>query len=196
MTAPAGLAGAVSRRPQPTPGGGTRGDPTSRRSSTMALNAYMYAKGQKTGDIKGSVTQKGREDSVMVIAFEHEIISPRDAASGLPTGKRQHKPVVITKETDKSTPLFYNVLATNENLTTVKIKFWRPSPTGAEVQFYTIELTNANIASMSTTMPNNKHPELMKFAEYDEIALSYQKITWTITDGGITAMDDWEAPVA
>jgi type VI secretion system secreted protein Hcp len=162
----------------------------------MALNAYLYAKGQKTGDIKGAVTQKGREDSVMVIAFSHEIVSPRDAASGLPTGKRMHKPIVITKETDKSTPLFYNVLVTNENLTNVKIKFWRPSATGAEVQFYTIELTNANIASMATKMLNNKHPDLMKYAEYDEIAFTYQKITWTITDGGITAMDDWETPTA
>jgi len=26
----------------------------------------------------------------------HEIVSPRDAASGLPTGKRMHKPLVIT----------------------------------------------------------------------------------------------------
>lgn len=33
------------------------------------------------------------------------IVSPRDAASGLPTGKRQHKPVTIVKELDKSTPL-------------------------------------------------------------------------------------------
>ena len=31
-----------------------------------------------------------------------KIVSPRDAASGLPTGKRQHKPITITKELDKS----------------------------------------------------------------------------------------------
>jgi hypothetical protein len=31
-------------------------------------------------------------------------ISPRDSASGLPTGKRQHKPFVFTKVIDKSTP--------------------------------------------------------------------------------------------
>ena len=33
-----------------------------------------------------------------------KIVSPRDAASGLPTGKRMHKPFVITKELDKSSP--------------------------------------------------------------------------------------------
>ncbi|MEO5942125.1 MAG: hypothetical protein ABIP30_06075 [Ferruginibacter sp.] len=31
---------------------------------------------------------------------ENEIVSPRDPASGLPTGKRMHKPFVITKELD------------------------------------------------------------------------------------------------
>ena len=30
--------------------------------------------------------------------------SPRDAASGLATGKRQHKPLVITMELSRSTP--------------------------------------------------------------------------------------------
>ncbi len=43
----------------------------------------------------GDVNGDGRAD----------IVSPRDAASGLPTGKRQHGSVTITKEWDKSTPL-------------------------------------------------------------------------------------------
>ncbi|HVK67514.1 MAG TPA: type VI secretion system tube protein Hcp, partial [Polyangium sp.] len=46
----------------------------------MALNAYLRLKGQKQGEIKGSVTQKGRENSIMIIAVSHEIMSPRDPA--------------------------------------------------------------------------------------------------------------------
>ena len=161
----------------------------------MALNAYLNLKGQKTGDIKGSVTQKGREGKIMVIAVSHEIVSPRDPASGLPTGKRMHKPMVITKELDKSTPLLYNVLVNNENITEWQLQFWQPSQTGAEKQHFTIKLTNSNIASIAMRLPNNKHPDLMKFETYEEIAFTYQKIEWTWTDGGITAMDDWESPV-
>jgi len=161
----------------------------------MALNAYLKMKGEKTGDIKGSVTQKGREDSIMVIAVNHEIVSPRDAASGLPTGKRQHKPIVLTKELDKSSPLLYNVLCNNETLTEWELKFWQPSPTGAEKQHYTVKLTNANIASIRLIMLNNKNPELTRYAEYEEVAFTYQKVEWTWVDGGITALDDWESPV-
>lgn len=167
----------------------------------MALNAYLTLKGQKTGAINGSVTQKGRENSIMVIAVSHEIVSPRDPASGLPTGKRMHKPYVVTKELDKATPLLYNLLVNNENITEWTLKFWTPqikaaTGTGNEVQHYTVKLTNANIASMAFRMANNKHPDLMKFAEYEEIAFTYQKIEWTWNDGGITAMDDWETPLA
>ncbi len=163
----------------------------------MALNANLYVKGQKQGPIKGSVTQKGREDSIMVIAVSHEIISPRDAVSGLPTGQRQHKALVITKELDKSTPLLYNALVTNENLTEVTLKFWTPqlratAGTASEVQHFTIKLTNANIASIDFRMLNVKNPDLTKYAEYEEIAFTYHKIEWVWNDGGITAGDDWE----
>ena len=166
----------------------------------MALSPYLYLKGQKQGEIKGSVTQKGRENSILVIAVSHDVVSPRDAASGLPTGKRMHKPFVITKELDKSSPLLYNALVNNENISSWSLKFWTPqlratSGAGTEVQHYTVTLTNANVASIAFRMANNKHPDLMKFAEYEEVAFTYQKIEWTWTDGGITAGDDWETPV-
>ena len=162
----------------------------------MALNAYLKLKGQQQGDIKGSVTQKGRENSIMVIAVEHEIISPRDAASGLPTGKRHHKPLTITKEVDKSSPLLYNVLVNNENITNWELQFWQPSASGKEHQHYTIKLTNAQVAGIKLEMLNNKYPENMQHKEREHISFTYQKIEWTWMDGGITAEDDWESPVA
>jgi type VI secretion system secreted protein Hcp len=166
----------------------------------MALNAYLKLKGQKQGIIKGSVTQKGREGKIMVIAVSHEIVSPRDAASGLPTGKRQHKPFVITKELDKSSPLLYNALVNNENISVWELQFFAPQlqsagGAGAEINNYTVKLTNANIADIKCVMLNNKNPELTRYAVYEEVAFTYQKIEWTWVDGGITAEDDWEAAV-
>jgi|SRR6188768_1899854 len=166
----------------------------------MALNGYLRLKGQKQGQIKGSVLQKTREDSIMVIALSHSIVSPRDAASGLPTGKRMHKPLVITKEVDKSSPLLYNMLTNNENIPTWELQFFTPQldakrGTGGEVQHYTVKLENANIASIDFRMANNKHPDLMKFELYEEIAFTYEKIIWTWKDGGIESEDSWMNPI-
>lgn len=162
----------------------------------MALNAYLALVGQRTGAIRGSVTQKGREGKIMVIAVDHELSSPRDPSSGLPTGKVMHRPIRITKELDKSSPLLYRVLTDNENLTTWELQFWKPSPTGVEVQHYTMRLTNANIANIEFHMPNNKNPDLMNYAEFEEVSFTYQRVEWTWTEGGITTYADWETPLA
>ena len=52
------------------------------------------------------------------------------------------------------------------------------------VVYYTIELLNANIASIDEGFPNTEN-----------ISFTYQRIIWTWTEGGITAEDDWETPV-
>jgi len=162
----------------------------------MALNAYLRMKGQVTGEVKGSVTQRGREGRIMVIAATHGIESPRDPHSGLPTGMRLHQPFTITKESDKSSPVLYNLLVNNETIIDWELQFWSPSPSGQEIQTHTVKLLNANISSINFCMPNNKDPELMRYVEYEQVAFCYQKIIWTWNQGGITAADDWEAPVA
>ena len=58
----------------------------------MALNAYTGLDGQKQGNVKGSVTQDKAAETAPEEEAAAEVISPRDAASGLPTGKRMHKP--------------------------------------------------------------------------------------------------------
>lgn len=162
----------------------------------MALNAYLTLKGQTQGEIKGSVVQKGREGKIMIIAVSHDVHSPRDLASGLPTGRRQHKPLVITKELDQSSPALYTALVNNEVLTKFELQFWTPKVTsrsggGLEQQHYTIILTNAQICDIKFAMLNNKNPELVRYAEYEEISFTYQKIEWVWQQGNKTASDDW-----
>jgi type VI secretion system secreted protein Hcp len=167
----------------------------------MALNAFLTLAGQKTGAINGSVTEKGRENSILVHAFDVQITSPRDPASGLATGKRQHQPLTILKQIDKSSPLLWNVLVTNENLTTWVLRFFDAGAVGIgaagglEKLIYTITLTNANISSIHESMLDNEIPATATLPMREEVAFTYQKIQWTWTDGGITASDDWQSPV-
>jgi type VI secretion system secreted protein Hcp len=161
----------------------------------MALSAYLTLKGQKQGTIKGGVTQKGREGSILVHSFSNEILSPRDPSSGLPTGKREHKPVFILKEVDRASPLLWTALVTNENLTEWQLKFWTPTATGVEKEIYTIELTNASIASVREYMPDNEDPARASLPLLEKISFVYQKIEWTWMDGAVYAADDWETPV-
>lgn len=141
----------------------------------------------------------GKEDSISVISISHELVSPRDPATGLPTGKRQHKPLAIVKLIDRSTPLLYRALVINEKMTTFNLAFYVTPPGGQEVKQFTIDLVNANIFFINQVKQNsNSTPELMKFAEYEEVSFTYQKIIWTWSNGInvlSTSQDDWVSPI-
>lgn len=155
------------------------------QTAHAALNAYLTLKGSKQGDIKGSVTQKGREGKIMVIAVDHQI---------KPTGtKAVHGAFVITKELDKSTPLLFKAATTGETFD-FELQFWTPQigiqqGGGSEKQHYTVKLTGAKITNFAFKMANNKNPENTRYAEYEEISFTYDKIEWLWVDGGISASD-------
>jgi type VI secretion system secreted protein Hcp len=161
----------------------------------MAQNFYITIQGQKQGAIKGDVTLKGHEGAILGLALSHEIVSPRDSASGLPSGKRMHKPMKITTPWGSAMPKLLNSLYNNENLTSVHMSFLRPTATGAEAQFMTIDLSNASVSDLVSIVPNGSDPSMVKVQEYNEISFTYQKITTTFTVGGITATDNWEVQV-
>lgn len=165
--------------------------------ASAALNAYLVIEGETQGPIAGGA-EAGREDSIQLFGWSHEVVSPRDAASGLPTGKRQHKPFTITKAVDKATPLIMNALTQNENLTTVRIDFYRQARGGADVLWYSIELSNAAIAGVGARGGRNIHDLKQKPLAHnrnlEEVSFVYERITWTYHEGGVTAEDDWSAP--
>lgn len=97
----------------------------------MAINSLLKKNGQLQGDIKGSITQKGREGEIMVIAFEHEMQSKFDNASSQIAGRSIHRPFVITKEIDRSSPLLYTALEKMENIIIWELQCFVPRSTGA-----------------------------------------------------------------
>jgi len=161
-------------------------------SAYAGLDAYLWVTGQTQGQIQGSVTQAGREGSMQIVEFAHNVSQAIDSASGLPSGKRQHRPIRVTKPVDKASPLLANALINNENLTSVRIDFWRPNSNGSEEQFYTVELVNARITSIS--QHHGSTPELLPTPTQETVTLVYDTIVWTWQGSGISAQDDWLTP--
>ena len=165
-------------------------------TASAAQNAYLKVTGETQGWIKGSspVTSLDREDTIEVYAMEHGVTNPIDASSGLPAGKRQHHVLTITKQIDQATPQLYQALVTNELLTDVVLRFYRPSPSGdgTTEQYYTITLENAKIVDMKAYFPLTLLPDNYAYYKHmEDVSFAYQTITWTYEDGGITASDSW-----
>lgn len=163
-------------------------------AAPAAQAQYVYCKvtAQKQGVINAGNTVKGWEDYIPVLSFSSAVRVPYDAASGLPTGRRQHAPIVIIKAMDKASPLLFAAAVGNENITEALCKFLRTSAkgTGTLEVFFELRLTNARI--VSDEVAGNAQ---LNGGMRESVGLVFQKIEWTYTDGGITGMDDWESPV-
>src|SRR5215472_464779 len=99
----------------------------------MAFQAHVSIKGKKQGQFKGEGIQDKRKDKwIPVLSFAQEVVSPRDLATGQASGKRQWKPVKITKEWGAADPQIFAACVTNEVLPEVVFEFTKTNPSGEE----------------------------------------------------------------
>ncbi len=169
----------------------------------MATPAYVSVTGEKQGlitagaftaDSVGNAYQEDHEDQVMVQAFSHQVIIPRDPQSGQPTGQRIHKALCITKVFDKASPLLLAALTTGEKMTEVIIKWYRNSASGTQEHYYTTTLEDAIIVEIKDYMHNCQDPENSHFTHLEDVHFTYRKITWTHEVCGTSGSDDWRTP--
>ncbi|WP_061959482.1 Hcp family type VI secretion system effector [Cupriavidus pauculus] len=157
----------------------------------MAIPACMWIKDDGGADIKGSVTVSGREGSVEVVAFDHGVHLPTDSNTGKLTGTRVHKPVVLTKETDASTPYLYKAVTKGQTLQAVEIKWYKIDDSGKEQEYFNTRMENVKVVGVTPRMLDIKNPAFEKHNHLEDIELRYEKITWAYKDGNIIHDDSW-----
>jgi type VI secretion system secreted protein Hcp len=155
-----------------------------------AGNIYCTVVGVKQGKFTGDGVHGGSTE-IPVYALTQEVKVPYDAASGQATGKRQHSPVTIVKELDKSSPLFFSAVVTNETLRSVTCTLYRDVD-GALRAYYRIALTNANIVEVKDS--GDGVNGTAQSDEHERISFVYQKMEVTDLDSNTTAIDDWSLP--
>lgn len=160
----------------------------------MALPAYLTLTGEKQGVIKGSCTQRGRENTILVQAVEHDVSIPRDTQTGLASGKRVHHPLTIVKAIDKSSPLLYMALTTGEHLKSVELKWYQINEKGQEENYFITALEDAIIVSMKAWKKNCLDPSFAHLGDMEDVSFTYRKIMWRWVKDGIESEDDWSTP--
>jgi len=150
------------------------------------ISAYLKLVGDATGEIKGPVRDRDNDinGSIALIAVDHGIISPRDAASGMASGKRQHLPITLTKATDNTSPFFYQLIARNETLTKVEIFFFGLGTqgglsSGRETNLYKITLKKASVSKIEFAGHTDAAAkEGDRFPLTERVSFVYDSILW------------------
>lgn len=163
----------------------------------MPMPFHMWCTGMNQGPIEGGdgVSDiQGREGSVLCQALDHNVAIPRDPQTGLPTGKRVHHPLKITKVYDQSSPKLYQALCTGERFSDVTFKFFRISPQGNEEHYFTITLRDAIIVDIRNWIPECLDPNLEHFRHMEDVSYTYKNIIWRWEENGVEAEDNWATP--
>jgi len=168
---PKGLDGAPGKDGAAGPAG-----PAGSSTPARPVIGTLDATGKKSGSIAAADP---------IVGFDWGLDVPVDPGSGQATGKRQHKPLVVTREIDAATPLFDNAAFTNEVLTPVAVNLQHQ---GESSPYLTITLTNASIRSVHDFSEGGK--------QYEEIAFVYQKIEILHIGSGHIASDDLRGSTA
>ncbi len=139
-------------------------------AASGAETVHLFLKGSKTA----SFNPDSKSGAFLAQANLASIKSPRDAASGQATGRRTYEPITFRKRIDKSTPLLFQALVTNEQIKEATFSFFRAGG-GGQVEVYGVaKLTDAKIKNI------RKVPSRGAAApEWEEITFVFQKITWT-----------------
>ncbi|MFI4920032.1 MAG: Hcp family type VI secretion system effector [Gammaproteobacteria bacterium] len=157
----------------------------------MPMPGNLTLVGQNQGAIEGSCDIEGREDTILVQAFKHTVDLPSNE-SGLPSGKRVHRPLMITKEVDKSTPKLYQALCSGELMTEATLRWYRMDGEGDEVQFFTVMLQNAMIVKLESWVPDVLDKQNASYGTMETLGLTSEVIRWTWVVDGIEYAEHWD----
>jgi type VI secretion system secreted protein Hcp len=175
----------LGERPPAALNGRYFGEGAGLAAPARAVEIFIAVEGTKQGKFKGDSPVIPFKDQSRVLKFSYGVVSPRDVSTGQARGKRQHKPIVITREPGAASPQFFTALVTNEVLKPVVIQFLRGNVnTGINEVQQIITLTNPSISDFRQYVGDDGR-------WLEDVAFAFQQIQIENKPGKTMAVDSW-----
>jgi type VI secretion system secreted protein Hcp len=153
----------------------------------MSTPAYLWLTDENGSPIVGDCLMPTRLGSIELKSVLHSVTIPVDPQWGKLTGTRLHTPIIMLKESDRTTPILFRALCQGRTLKSATIKMYRILEAGIESEYFNIELENVKITTISPSL----QPNGMSSTHLENIELRYEAITWKYTEGNIMYRDAW-----
>ena len=169
--------------------------PSDLKRIEFSMSAYNYGAQSSVGANRGQPSGKRQHAPVFNFqAFSYSIESPLDAATGQVSGKRQHSPLkrqhsplMISKEVDVGSPSFRAALASYQVLQTLNLNFTKTNRQGTLQPYLRLTLNTVSITGYrhGPHSPSTKDWNLL-----EEITFRFEKISVQYL-ASISNSDDW-----
>jgi len=143
----------------------------------MALDVYRQIDG-----IKGESADDKHKDWIEVSGVTWSVYQPRattvSTAGGLTTGRAELSNLSFKKLADIASPILQQTCATGKTIPKARIEFLRADGDGKPITYYTVELENVLICSVT---PDCGESGILT----EHIQLAYAKMKWKYAKQGI-----------
>jgi len=162
----------------------------------MPTPTYLKLIGERQGLISsgasslesvGTQWQYGFQDQILVQSMSYGLSSCKGEQGSL----RTHRPLIINKCIDKSSPLLFNAACTGERLKTCELALYRVSSNSGLEHFYTIILEDAVIVDLDLVVPHCQDPAAARYSQLERVQFSFRDITVRHEACGTIGSDTW-----
>ncbi|WP_411832386.1 Hcp family type VI secretion system effector [Pseudoxanthomonas mexicana] len=136
--------------------------------------------------IKGESRDDKHRDWIEIKSFSQNLTQPRSATASTSGGQTAARvnlsPIEIVKSIDLSTTALNQAAASGTTFPKARIDFMRADKDGNAVNYYSVELLNVLVHSVTTTVDDEGFP-------HEVVQLSFAAIKWTYNqqkpEGGV-----------
>ncbi|NKB46663.1 MAG: type VI secretion system tube protein Hcp [Legionellales bacterium] len=157
----------------------------------MANPVYLELTGNN-GNIAGDVSVEGRDGTIEIFSLSHPVTIPVNEQTGVNTGTRRHKPLILQKNVDRSSTYLFSAACTGEALPKGVLRFYRINIKGEEEHYYTILMEQVKVVDYQLIVPETQEIKNDQLGHREQFALRYTKITHQYVDGNLEASDEWD----
>lgn len=144
----------------------------------MPRLGYLWLVGEQGFTIKGPVTTKGRELSIEISGYQHQIMVPADDVTDNLTDYPRHHKIKVRKLIDKTTVILRKYLTENKIFSYGEIRWYEvvDSIDGTvEVESYCVEFGGMTVSGIKECHLDN----ISGVERYEEIEFKYSAFSWT-----------------
>jgi len=166
----------------------------SNKECALALFGYLRVTNNSGDVVEGDCHIAGYEHWIPIWSGHHKICLPT-APNGLPTGKRLHYPLTVSKQIDRTSPILHSLLSRGETLKEVVIDWYRVNPKTSETEAYfrqklsDVQVSEIGFHTQSHFSGDDHKNPLPHSGHMESVQFIYDNIIWTYLDGGIEFED-------
>jgi len=151
----------------------------------MIWRTFAVLEGPR-GRLRGEIGEPG-DGRIEVRSFAAAIRALRDAAAGGAGGRRQHQPLMFSKDTGAMTPQLAQAACTGSVLRSVVFSFVRFVEGGRDETSFVVRLSDVTVSGHRLVLPASG----AGLALAEEVDLTFRRIEWEHIGAKTMAADEW-----